>query len=189
MGKSAKFKIPKKVYKKTYLIFSSLATIALILFFVLLTMTTKTPGEMTNNVKFDFVPYTSNTPGVTDYKLTLSPQGNDISFVRVKLSFNFHEVQLQQYEVSTNDTIFEKVIYLTPLDEANETGLIEVVLASEKDGSKIMQNSVELATLTFEGLSGEESFLTIIDEETQVVNSNSLEVPFTTDKAKVSLGN
>ena len=176
-------KLPKELYKKTYLISTLLVGIALSIF-LLLSITLKKNSSPNLPVDFSFVRAGEEVSPYVNFKLILNPRRYDVSAVRVRLFFEPELLQLTQ-EISVDSSLLSKVISVTPMSDANMEGDIEIVLGREP-GADSPKSSFELANLTFVNIGGEPSGVTIVDEDTQVVDASTNTLPFTTNFAEVN---
>ncbi len=80
-------------------------------------------------------------------------------------------------EPSLNDLRLTNVISITPASVANQTGEVEIVIAQNPSDEPIYE-SFELATFSFDNSIQGPVRLTIVDEDTQVVDSKSNLIPF-----------
>lgn len=176
------FRIPKKLYKRAYLIFSSLVAVAVVLFLLLTIIPNK--KEVAGTAGFSFVPTSSAQGTSQSYKLVLDASNNNVSFVKVNLKFDQQNVQLDSDPVVNTNSPLSNIVSVTPLEEANNIGVIEIVVTADSAYKGMTNGQIELATLSFTN-TRDAAFLTVIDEETQVVDSNSNEIPFTITKAQI----
>ena len=179
--------MPKRLYKKLFVIFSVLIAIALNVYLVL-TVTRLNPSAAVSSVEFFFEPETVPIPPDTNFKLMIDPNSQGISFIRVNLLFDPSLVKLTS-DITVNESLFALVNTPTSASDANSSGSIEIALML-KPGLKAPTQIFEIATLPFsytDTNTNGETHITIIDEDTQIVDTNSIELPFSVRYATINV--
>ncbi len=167
--------MPKEIYKKVYLVITALVGICLCVAMLLMT-SSKKANNVIRPVGLYFENISSSGTDELSLKLKLNPNSQNISFVRVGIFFDESLMQLSK-EVSVDGSLLKKLISITNMEESNQNGNIEIVLAQEPD-TMAPNIPFDLANLSFTKTSTEEGEIVIIEEDTQVVDSNSKEFPF-----------
>ena len=182
--------LPGEFYKRTFILLSILIGLAINVYIVQKVVSLSTRAAV-SNVEFYFTPETATIPPDTTFKLMLNPGGQSISFVQVHLYFNNEVLELSG-DVSLGSALTPvSVLNSTAIAVANQTGEITLIMTQDP-GSPAPSQAFELATMpfTFVG-SGTETAtdITIVDEDTQVVNASSESLSFTTRYASVNSTN
>ena len=181
-----KAKLPKSQYKRVYLALTSLVGFALLLFLLKSMLVSKPVADQ--RVKFSFSPASTDSRGKTNFKLLLNHGESDVTFVRAYIYFDPSELQLASDAIVQNPSL-TKVLFVTSMTEANNLGAVEVVIAKEPSTNHSHSGQLQIAELSFSKIKEGVSQVTLVDEESQVVDSRSKELPFIAEHATVAASN
>src|SRR3989344_3221234 len=187
MEKEQLFRSGLHVYKKLFLVFTILVTIALNVYLVLVVTKLGIKAAI-STVEYYFEPENATIPPETSLKLMLIPQSQGISFVRANIFFDPAIVKLTS-EVTVNTEEFNIVVPTTTLAESNSTGNIEIALYQKPDLPALTQ-TFEVARFSLSSNDpniGGETDISIIDEDSQIVDNNLNVLPFTVRYANIKV--
>ena len=187
MNKESKNKM-LSTYKKLFIVFSILSGLALNVYLVLMATNYRSQAAV-KTAEFYFEPPVGSLPPDSSFNLMLDPKSQEISFVQSTIYFDPQLLQLRS-NVSVNTATFDLAYPPTSVSEANSTGIVEVVL-TQRPGTTSPSEPFRIVTMPFSyadnNISGR-TYITVIDEESQIVGRTIEEIPFAFRHASVGAG-
>lgn len=139
-------------------------------------------SQAANAASVYFSPDEVNIPPESAINIMVNPGGQSLSFVRVRINYDPSVLSLAA-NVNTSTSPLQQIVSVTPSSEANQNGALEIVLA-QKPGTTVPTTTFQLAGMTFTLAPGatnsQSTEITVVDEDTQLVNSARVAVLFDT---------
>lgn len=143
-----------------------------------------------SGVQVYLTPVYQEIPGEDDpygeLRVMLDAKSDSVVFARVSIVFNPSEVQIAS-EVDISNSPLRLSVDVRTAEEANKTGRLVIVLASSA-GQSPVSGSFEIARFQIQPSSkAGEAELLFDEEDMQIVNSDAIELPITTEGAVVNV--
>ena len=154
--------------------------------YLAISATIRISTKAAESVEIFFSPETVGIPPDTVFRFMLNPNSQGISFLETTIKFDQNVLQLSSNPVLGDSNLFSYQA-LTPFEEANQTGIVRIILL-QRPGASAPANTFEVFSLPITFLTSAPSttsYITVVDEETQVVDRNAQPLDFAVRYATV----